>query len=157
MSTSAAAWRKNNGLGAKTVELDLPSGNKATLKRISLEEFIALDIIPDSLMGIIESQMNKKPDKPVKKGASAADAVKDPRKMADMFTTMNRIAELVFVEPPVRCHEVVDGDAKTVIPDEDRDENFVYTDEIDINDKSFAFNFAVGGSKDLDRFRKGTK
>ena len=84
----------------------------------------------------------------------------------DMFDVFDRVAAKVVLEPEFAYHrqQVLDEDGEPVIPEEwesipeeDRDEDIVYTDEVDLDDKSFLFQFSVGGTQDLERFRSETR
>lgn len=157
MSTSAAQqWRNKNKL---VREIELPSGNTAQIKRIPITKFMSAGVIPDSLMPMVTAQLGKDQDKPAKKGKASEEVdfkeiAKDPVKLAEMFLTIDKIAAMAFVEPQVKLHLDDDGNE---IPQSDRDEDFIYTDELDLDDKMLVFNYSVGGSEDVEPFRKGSK
>lgn len=156
MSTSAAQqWRNKNKV---VQEIELPSGNTAKIKRIPITKFMSAGVIPDSLMPMVTAQLGKDQDKPAKKGKAQEpdfnEIAKDPAKLAEMFLTIDKIAVMAFVEPQVKLHIGEDGED---IPAEDRDEEFIYTDEIELDDKMHVFNYSVGGSDDVEPFRKGSK
>jgi hypothetical protein len=84
-----------------------------------------------------------------------------------MMASMDRIIVTVMVEPRVMWHKrvkrnddnspVLDGHGLEVledVPEDERSDDVVYTDEIDQSDKNFIFQAAVGGSTDLARFRE---
>lgn len=156
--TSVGEWKKNK---LRDGELDLPSGNRCLLKRPGLPQLIAEGLIPDTLQAIMQGQINKgrKGKKPVESEIddSLAEVMSDPQKMQEAFDMMDRICAHVMVEPPLKFHkfEIVDGAGVwEVIPDEDRDPEVLYTDDVDEMDKNFIFQFVVGGTRDLERFRQ---
>lgn len=98
----------------------------------------------------------------------------------DIFSSFDRITEMCVISPKVLWHmrKVVDSTGHWVVDDkgkvqyeeipederlsdelpEDhpnyREEPPIYTDEIDIDDKTFIFNFVVGGTRDVESFRE---
>lgn len=154
--TSSRNWKRNKG-----EELELPSGNVALVKRPGPAGLLSGGIMPDTLMPIVQQAIAKG------KGIKPSDQQKlfdDPTKIADMLDAMDRLTAAVVLEPKVAYHKklvVKEGhqlDRATeeweVIPEEDRDnEAFVYTDDVDLEDKMFIFQYAVGGTRDLERFR----
>jgi hypothetical protein len=129
------------------VELELPSGAAILAKGVSgMGTFLKSGIIPNSLLGIIQDALTKgtEPDldellKPDDNGEVSPEA------LADMLTLIDNITVKCWVLPPA------------AIPPEDeaeRRDDVLYTDEIDDNDKLFVFQWAIGGSPDLVRFRE---
>lgn len=158
-ATSASAWRASSSIN-QTFLLTLPSGNKAKVKRPGLEAMIAGGDIPDSLLGIaqgaIDKGQGKRPDQVLDDKAAAEIAV-DPSKWTEMLDSVERIVAKVVVEPKVEYSKrpVEEGsDEMETIPEEDRFEDVLYTDEIELDDKFFVFDFACGDSADLERFRQ---
>lgn len=130
-----------------TTELDLPSGAAILAKGVSgMGVFLKSGIIPNSLLSIIQEAIDKgvEPDmdkllQPQENGEIAPEA------LSDMLTLIDNITVKCWVLPP------------TAIPPEDeadRKDDVLYTDEIDDNDKLFVFQWAIGGSPDLQRFRE---
>lgn len=144
-TTSASQWKKN--AGAKPVDVELPSGNVAKIRQIPMPTLLADGLFPDSLAGFVRDAINvDKPKEEVQKEANEqlGKMVQEPEKMAEMFSLFDKITVLAVVEPVV-----------TAAPENeaDRDDDLLYADEVDLEDKMFIFNFCVGGSKDLERFR----
>jgi hypothetical protein len=166
-ATSASAWKKNDSHAL----IELPSGNVAKIRRPGIPELMAAKVLPDSITPMAQSAIDKAQGKPVEE---ASTILKEEDfsidEIAEMVDAFDKIAEMVFVEPPVRFHKVEVG--KRVAPgkkegspdrtfsvyediqEEDRDDDYVYTDDIDMEDKVFVFNYAVGGTPDLERFRR---
>lgn len=161
-STPAAQWKKASG--ARAVDVELPSGNVAKLKQIPMPELLSGGIFPDSLQGYIQKAIGEEAKKPAaptdrqpKKGSKAAKAkdevmgpedvkemMSNPETVGDLFTVFDKVTLLAVVEPKVLA---------TPADEADRDDNLLYVDEVDMEDKAFIFKFCVGGSKKLEEFR----
>jgi hypothetical protein len=148
--SAARQWKR-----ATNEELELPSGNVALVKRPGMDAFIREGIIPDSLMPIINEAVAKGKGLPPSK---VQEMVQDPKIVDAMFDAMDRVLARVVQEPLVQWHKREKPDAPgtyEVIPDAERDtDTYVYTDEVFFEDKAFLFNYAVGGTRDLEQFRK---
>lgn len=127
-------------------ELSLPSGNVCLARRRTLDVFMKEGRIPNSLMSIVQQQMNETDGK----NSSAMDEslgeiMDDPQKLADITRLADEVVIQCVVEPKV--HRAPDDE-------EDRDDELLYVDEVDLDDKMFIFSWSVGGTKDLERFRQ---
>lgn len=164
--TSASQWRKATGLH----DLPLPSGNVCRVRRPGLDAMIADGLLADSLMSIITAAIDngKGKSRPKVKSIDDADLVaimSDRDKWTAMMDSTDRAVAYVVVEPKCLYHKrertrPMGEDGKLVgeviwdvIPEEDRDPDAIYTDDVDIEDKMFIFNFACGASSELERFR----
>jgi hypothetical protein len=159
--TSAAEYRKRRQQGP----LQLPSGMYARLRRPGMDHFLSAGYLPDSLKTIITEEIASASRKPSRKVVEAAQAM-SLEEIASWVAAMDRVAEHVFLEPVVRWHQrpamggAVDSKGNAVyedIPEDERDEDCLYTDELEVEDKQFAFQYAVGGSADLERFRSQSR
>jgi hypothetical protein len=165
-TTSARAWKRAN---AET-DLELPSGNVCRVRRPGLDAMITEGIIPDTLLSIAQDAVDtgRGTGKSVKKieGAQLKELMSDPKKWAGMIDTIDRACVYIVIEPDLKYHRQeiqrpIDGDGNLVgeicfetISLEDRDPDLLYTDEVDLEDKFHIFDFACGGSRDLERFRQ---
>jgi hypothetical protein len=144
--STAKGWKRNKG-----EELELPSGNVALVKRPGPQALLSKGILPDTLMPIVQQAIKSG------KGLRPEDTeamMKDPEKIVEMLDAMDRLLVEVVVEPTVAYHKELIDDEWVDIPADERDEDtFVYTDDIDMDDKMFVFQYAVGGTRDLERFR----
>jgi len=160
-ATTAQAWRAGRN---QTVEL--PSGNHAVLRRPGMEKFLSSGYLPDTLRSVIQEQIASGSGR-----TSAHEATKDVslEEAAEWMAAMDRVAVHVFVSPALRWHKkpAIGPDGKPLldakkqpvyvdVPDDERDPEFLYTDDVDMEDKQFAFQYAVGGDTDLERFRAAT-
>lgn len=155
--TSAKGWKKNKG-----EELELPSGNVALVKRPGMLEFIKKGLVPDTLMPTVDEAVRKGKGLPP---AQTTELLKDPTKIAAMEEMTDRVVCAVVVEPHVTFFkyteeqeaegEIPEGfNVGDEIPEAHRDEELLYSDDVDLEDKMFIFQYAVGGTRDLERFRR---
>lgn len=175
--TSVTSWKKPVG-----EKLELPSGNVCLVKRPGMEKLFAAGVLPDeltkiALANIDAAQAPGKPQDHLPKGGVASTL--DPETMKkfmesegalqDIFASFDRVAEMCIIEPPVKYHmrKKVDAAGQTVVDhrgrvqweeilEHERNEGILYTDEVDAEDKSFIFNFVVGGTRDIEQFREET-
>lgn len=137
--TSVKEWKK------ATVghELRLPSGNVCLARRPGMQAFITNGTIPNSLMPMVNKFLNEgKAPKSTKDVLGGEELT--PELIADMYRMFNDVVLDVVIEPKV---------SNPPNSEEDRDDDVLYIDEVDDEDKSFIFNWAVGGTSDLEKFR----
>lgn len=140
--TPASQWKKADQTG-QPEPLEMPSGNTALVQRPGVQAFLVQGLIPNSLMSIIQKAMksNKEPDF----DKAFQEMMDDPTKLADVFSLADAVTVATVVEPRVL----------PVPPKgEDRDPDLLYVDQVDLEDKLFILNYAVGGTRDLERFRE---
>lgn len=175
--TSAKEWKK----ATQGEEIELPSGNVALVRRPGMESLFAAGVLPDELTKLAMEQVRKAerggaPDDFKKKGQAAQEVAIDndmlekfmqgENAIADIFEAFDKITVMCVIKPTCLYHrrrkvddrgqQVVDENNKAVwedIPYDERDEDILYSDEVDIEDKTFIFNFVVGGSRDIASFR----
>jgi len=153
--TSAKQWKKNVVKGLRALEL--PSGNTAKVKAPGMQAFLAQGFIPNSLMSMVIASLDQNSGKtPKKTPAQLAkerdveaekfmkEVAADPTKIAELMTAMDKVWLECVVEPET-----------LPATDEVRDDEHLYVDEVDFDDKMFVFQFAVGGTRDIEQFRKG--
>jgi hypothetical protein len=172
MVTSAKAWKGKTESG--NLELKLPSGNVALVQRLQPEAFLSSGMIPDSLSGMVNEAIRSKKGLPPNAQKVIAS---DPKKLRQAMQMTDEIVCWVVVEPrcemPPRCafefegqtcNEYFDTDDKRHqdhnnpgwhgFTEGERDEDVLYVDEVSLEDKNFIFQFAVGGTADVERFRE---
>lgn len=143
--TSASAWRKG---GASSPPIELPSGNFARLRNPGLQGFIKMGFIPNSLLGVIEKAIGS-----AKQGKDTTGVSDD--EMMELLKDQERLNELFDLYDRVTVHCMADPAVQPVPEDEaDRDDETLYVDYIDFEDKVFIFQFACGGTKDVESFRR---
>lgn len=140
--TSAAEWKKKSTVGTP---IRVPSGNVALVRRPGMQVFLSKGMIPNSLMGFVNDSL--KSGKP---------------KVEDLNMTPETLKELMNLVDDVTCDVCIDpmvvpkpkDHQNNILPMSSRDPNTLYVDEVDVEDKMFIFNYAVGGTADVDSFRK---
>jgi hypothetical protein len=137
-ASSAADFKKR-----KYGTFELPSGLVAELKNPGgLRVFMGTGSIPNSLMPIVNNAVEGGV-KPKTEDLQASSV--DPETISDMMAMMDNIAVTCFVNP--RVHAVPEDN-------DDRDEELLYADDIEDEDKMFIFRWVSGGTSDVERFRK---
>lgn len=134
-ATSAKEWKKSPRQG---IELEVPSGNVALVRRVGMQAFLRKGMIPNSLREL------------------AFRAIRSGTVPEMTVAEMNevQIQELLEMIDGVVVYSVVEPAVAPVPADEDdRDDDILYVDEIDLDDKMFVFQFACGGTTDLGSFR----
>lgn len=144
-ATPVNEWKKAESSDF-SVDLKVPSGNTARCRRPGLQTFIKIGIIPNSLLAIVTKNIDA-----AKKGSDPEDSVdglvtgmmEDPAQLAQMLQLVDDITIFCVIEPQVQK-----------VPDDpmQRTDDALYVDQIDLNDKMFIFQWAVGGTSNLDEF-----
>lgn len=151
--TAAKSW-KQKAVGGTLVTV--PSGNTALVRTPGMQAFLQNGIVPNGLMPFIQDAMESG-TAPGEEDAAVQDWMKDPTKIQEIMDMADAVTVYCCIEPKVEevPTELVDGERKVIpIGDERRDEDILYVDEVDLNDKMFIFNFVVGGSTAaLEKFR----
>lgn len=155
-ASAASAFKK------KVVDnVMLPSGVVAGLRRLGPTVILSSGSIPDSLMSIVQEALKKGGNSKEAEEKLEKDLASDPSKIAEMVNSIDEIMPKVFAEPPVLLHRrrVDAGDGTSAplwedIPDEQRDPEQVYTDELELQDKLFVFKYVMGGGSELETFRQ---
>lgn len=130
------------------VELTLPTGAVILAKGLTnMRAFLKSGVIPNSLLTIIQESIDKgvEPDMDQLLQPKGDSNEVDPQSLDDMLALIDNATVECWILPP------------TAFPpenDEDRRDDVLYTDEIDDQDKLFVFQWAIGGSDDLETFRK---
>lgn len=150
--TSAKDWKKSSGAG----DLDLPSGNTCLVRRPGVMTFVQQGLVPNSLMGIMNKAADGNlPDKDLQKGLG--EILEDPKKMQDMLQMVDAITLYCVVQPKVypisKREEIMADDSLTPEEQLNQLDNLMFIDEVDEEDKMFIFQWAVGGDRNVDRFR----
>lgn len=153
-TTSVEEWKKE----AQGVPLDLPSGKTCLVRPVGMQVFMQRGMIPNVLMPLVtEGLKGKQPE-------FKMDDM-DMGKITEMMQLFDDVTVFCVAEPHVwptpkwtdneaeegLCHIREVGQPK---PFEERDQGRLYVDEVDDDDKQFIFQFVVGGTRDLESFRK---
>ncbi len=149
--STAKSFKKSRG-GV----LELPSGHAVRARRIGLETFLEQGDVPNPLIPIVEEALEKGrgADPRALMNADAENTI-DMKMVNDMLLMMNNVVCKAVTEPTI--HNVPLDDEGNKIPigyrGDDEDET-VYVDEIDYEDKMFIYQWVMGGTDDIATFRK---
>jgi hypothetical protein len=160
--TSVSDWKKSSA----DTELELPSGNVCRVRRPGLPKLLSEGVLPDMLMPLAENAIKTGESGVAPTDAEAQKMIAEAFQgkegaMEATFDAAARITAACVLEPAVAYHrrlrENGDGDPNKPewedIPEDKRDPNVLYTDEVDFMDQMYIFQYVVGGSKDLEQFR----
>lgn len=131
--TSVQQWKK----AAQGVPLEVPSGNTALVRNVGMQVFLQKGLVPNSLMPIVRKAMSGK-DPEIK-----LDEITEGQ-LQDMLALFDAVVVHCVVQPAV---------APLPAEGEERADDVLYVDEVDFDDKQFIFQWVVGGTKDLEKFR----
>lgn len=164
--TTPSQFRKSKR--SKDEVIQLPSGNRVRVQRPAMEKFLSAGFLPDPLVQDITNSITTRSGRNQIQNKSQADLAEIMFKkiggaegLSAMMRITDKLAAYCIVEPPTEWHErsVRDESGKEVfetIPDSERSEEILYTDEIEEEDKMFIFQFCTGGTSDLSQFREAT-
>jgi hypothetical protein len=154
-------WASNLPEGSEE-ELTTPSGQTCRARRVTPQSMIATGLLSqvDTLTAVVDKHTRQ-----IKGGNKVADGpvldqslMTDPDAMVTMFEIADRVMPHILVSPPVVMHftETVVGKTKVkrTIPAEERKPGTIYTDMIDLEDKMFLFDWAMGGLAAFSTFRR---
>lgn len=129
-------------------DLTVPSGQTCLVRRPGMEGLMKSGVLHnvDSLSQIVSEKHLKRVN------GKKTDEID----MSSLMEDQEGLAEVLNVVDKVICHVVVKPEVHRT-PDDvtRRQRGVVYADMIDLTDKMFIFNFAVGGTRDLESFRGG--
>lgn len=164
--------KKNYTLGRKgrnqLHDLTLPSGATCQARRPGVQGFIAAGVLDsfDQLTSIVQVEhVDKNSTRPPSQRVTPADVAEgtkallaDSEKMNAGFQLIDRLAAYVVTEPAVwidyQLKNESDEDWAKRQAKAEADEAIAISD-VDLEDRIFLVNWAVGGSNDLAAFRQG--
>lgn len=127
----------------KDEPIELPSGAFMRLSKKSLAGFIIAGNVPNSLMSVVAGETNKRKGR-VNDEELMNNILEQPEKLAEMFGMVDSFVIAVALEP--RVLPVPEDEA-------DRDDDLLYIDEMEQEDKMYIFMRAMGGTTTLESFR----
>jgi hypothetical protein len=138
-ATPVSDWKKKNTSNFdKPVEL--PSGKFMKIRRVGFRAFIKAGLIPNSLMATVQSSI----DRGVAPELNLGSILQDDKQIDAMMDMVDGVLCFVAVEPEV--HPLPKNE-------KDRDEELLYVDEVDDEDKMFIFGLCTGDTDDVQQFR----
>lgn len=150
--TSGAEWGRE--AKAKRITgrpLKVPTGKTCLVKMLdSMQEFLTRGDIPNAMLPLMqEAATGNAPDQ---KEISAM-VLEDPEKLVEMFDLVDMIVIECVLQPAVSPLPA-DDDGNIIPPHKREDDDTLYVDYIDLEDKMFIFNYALSGVSDVDQFRE---
>lgn len=140
-TASAGAFKQRRG----GEDLQLPSELWIKAKRVELQTMVLQGAVPNALMEVVSAALEKGQKSDIPKMMGVEEGKIDLDMVNDMYEMVNAVVVQVFVEP--KCYPVPEAE-------DDRDDDLLYVDEVDDTDKMFLFQWASGGTSDLERFRE---
>lgn len=161
----------------KLQDLEVPSGQLCQVRPAGIQQLLGAGVLDsaDTLTSLIDEKHIKRTQtrKTGTKGAKPAvknnqlqnadgstteidtdSLLNDPEKLQKVFSLIDKVAEHMVVQPDVKRPVKLDENGKEVaLPAQEREDGVVYTDMIELQDKMFLFQYAVGGDTDLESFR----
>lgn len=127
--------------------LPLPSGLTVIARRVEIGDYIKRNgEVFNPLLGLVGEALEKGQmidvDKAIK--AEGSDDF-DLSKLNDMYELINALVVETVVNPKIHPTPEVESD---------RDDDLLYVDEVDDEDKMFLFQWAIGGTDDIASFRE---
>lgn len=155
--TSAVSWKNSS-----TLELKVPSGKVAKVRNPGMKAFVTAGLIPNSLMPIVTEALERgAPPSPSALKKAAAD---NSKFIPEILEATDAVTIHCVIEPQVHkvpiwtIAEVEKGLCTSEQVGQEapqlKDDELLYVDEVDFEDKMFIFQWACGGTRDVERFRK---
>lgn len=159
-----AATKPTYGLGLtnKSFELELPSGSVCLANRPGAQGLIKAGLLDsmDQLTALVQTEHIDSND-PRQMSEAVKVLSSDLGKMAEGLEMVDRCIAFVVQEPKVWLDERIlgaDGEPRSGTDGKplyyERSEDRIYADMVDLEDKMFIFNWALGGTADLKSFRE---
>lgn len=139
--------------------LELPSGKVVRVIMPGMQAFLKADIIPNELMPIVLRAIDEQTPM---SNEEVKELQKDPELLMKLAASFDKIFVYCVVEPKfelapdeedVKAWNELHPDEPVRGPAELRVDGTLYADRVHMDDKSYVFNVAVGGTRDLDQFR----
>lgn len=149
--TSASQWRGGAGEGTP---LRVPSGNVCLVRKASgLSMFLRDGKIPNPLIPLVEKSIQEGRAPTQAELDSVTDM--DTQELIASISQMADKAALYLVIQPALFPVPRDNDGEEIPFGLRKEIDGLWIDEVDFEDKMFIFNYAVGGTTDVEQFRQG--
>lgn len=151
-------WAQASPLN-QSATLTLPSGQVCKAMRMGMEGILAAGLLGDA--DSLTAYVGRRHLRDVKGGKGAdhqelniKTIAQDPEALKRIVFLVDRAVPMIVTEPQVLSHfRWLPEGGTEMIPADEREEGRVYTDQIGLEDKMFLFQYAVGGSASVERFR----
>lgn len=142
--TTATAWKAKSAEG---YELEVPSGNVALVRPVGMQAFLDKGMIPNSLREIaIEAIKGKKAPE-----LKTEDL--DEEQIINMMQLFDSVTVYCVLQPEV-LPVPLDEEGNPIPPRNREDVEALYVDDVDLPDKMFIFQYACGGTRNVEQFRE---
>lgn len=165
--TTWGATPATSGIGVAE-DVVVPSGQRALVRRPGVQGLVAAGILDhvDSLTAIVgEKHINRAKGKAPE--VNMKSLAKDPKQLSQALDLIDKVVCHIVLKPSLqmspKClvcnnnqewHAWEDADKVDHSPVIEREDGVLYVGDVDLEDKMFLLNFAVGGTRDLESFRK---
>lgn len=130
---------------AQGTPLPLPSGLVVKAKRVELQTFLRHGQVPNPLMEIVNEALTKGESMDPQAMLSTEDDKVNLEMVGEMYEMVDKVTLASVVEPKI--HSIPDDEG-------DREDDLLYIDEVDDEDKMFIWQWALGGTSDIATFRR---
>lgn len=150
-STPVSEWKK------PLPAILLPSGKAMRLRNATFQTFMRLGMIPNGLLAIVQKSIEKGKAPELNELMESTDQVEEMLQMVDTVVCFVAADPKVTAAPTQadvdRWNQQHPASAPAESPDDLRDPDHLYVDEIDDEDKMFIFGVCTGGTRDVEQFR----
>jgi hypothetical protein len=138
--TSVASWKKSSA----SPLLTLPSGNTMRVRKIGLQALMKTGIMPNSLMTYAQNAVKKGKKEEVTE-TDMLEILQDDKQVREIAKFMDEVTIICAEEPQVHR-----------LPEEgvEKEDDLLYVDEIEEEDKMFLFQVVTGGTTEVETFRE---
>jgi hypothetical protein len=150
--TDGAEWAREGRANVSGKPLTVPSGKTCLVRRPDgMKFFLDQGMIPNALLPMVMEAVNEHKETSPKELGDAV--MESPDMLPALLDLADRVVVHCVVEPKVE--PVPKDEEGNVVPPEERpDDDTLYIDYIDQEDKMFIFNYAVSGVTDVAEFRR---
>jgi hypothetical protein len=140
------AWGSDPEQAGGPVDLELPSGQLVLARKPGLQQLMVEGVLHkmDNLTALVDSKHVRK-GKGGRADINVQSLLGDQDALANILHTVDRVLCAVVLRPGV---QMTPNDPTR------RVRGVIYADTVGIEDKMFIFNWALGGSRDIERFRR---
>lgn len=148
-------------------DLECPSGTWCQIRKPNPQQLISLGLIDnlDALSGLVDKKHIKRvkgSKVPTVSEAGAKEILENPQAVMDMMAVADKVVEYMVIQPTLRrpvkqIPGMTDDKGKPIeqpLPFHERENGVIYTDQLDMMDKMWIFQYCAGGSTDLATFRQ---
>jgi hypothetical protein len=147
-ASSVSSWKQK-----KSTVLTVPSGETCLAHKRPLQGFLKAGVIPNSLMPIILQWMKKAQGGKTTTDLSQEIDIENTQQVTDMLDLIDIVVIDVVDEPKVNpVPKEEDPDNEEYDPNFKRDDETLYVDDLQFDDKVFIYGWALGGIDDLATF-----